>query len=195
MIFTNYPKNESIKLKIGDKVSVVDEMITGHVVNIQEKKITLLNDFGFEEDYSIDQLVRINKNLVADMEHSWIDKDVVKTKEESPSKQRLRSKSKRNQPLEIDLHIDKLIEFPQRFSNHEMLQIQLDTAQKVIEKAIKKNLKQLIFIHGHGQGVLRGELYRLLAIYPNIRHFDASFQKYKFGATEIYIHTIAKKNF
>ncbi|XOD69558.1 MAG: Smr/MutS family protein [Flavobacteriales bacterium AspAUS03] len=195
MIFTNYPKKRSTKFKIGDKVSVIDEMITGHVVNIQGKKITLLNDFGFKEDYPTEQLVRTNENLAADMKHSWIDQNVIKTKEENTSTQKIRSKSKQDQPFEIDLHIDKLIDFSQRFSNHEMLQIQLDTAQKAIEKAMKKNRKRLIFIHGHGQGVLRRELYCLLENYPNIRYFDASFQKYKFGATEIYIHSLAKKNF
>jgi dsDNA-specific endonuclease/ATPase MutS2 len=45
----------------------------------------------------------------------------------------------------------------------------------------------VIFIHGIGEGVLKRELQYLLKKYP-VDFYDASYQKYGLGATEVYIY-------
>ena len=44
--------------------------------------------------------------------------------------------------------------------------------------------KGLVFIHGHGDGVLRSELYSLLRRY-SVQFYDGDYAKYGGGATEV----------
>jgi dsDNA-specific endonuclease/ATPase MutS2 len=45
----------------------------------------------------------------------------------------------------------------------------------------------MVFIHGKGEGVLKLELEYLLKRY-NVKFYDANYQKYGLGATEVYIY-------
>jgi len=44
-----------------------------------------------------------------------------------------------------------------------------------------------VFIHGIGEGVLKAELEYLFRRYGNLKYYDADYQKYGRGATEVYI--------
>ena len=68
-----------------------------------------------------------------------------------------------------------------------MLNIQLDTVKRQLEFAFSKKIQRIVFIHGVGEGVLRTELEYLLKRYDNIKFYDADFQKYGIGATEVYV--------
>ena len=46
----------------------------------------------------------------------------------------------------------------------------------------------MIFIHGIGKGRLKSELTVLFQRYKEIDFYDADFQKYGRGATEVYIY-------
>ena len=71
--------------------------------------------------------------------------------------------------------------------NFTMLNIQLDTARHKITFAISKKIQRIVFIHGVGEGVLRYELHRLLKEYEGqLKFYDADYQKYGIGATEVY---------
>ena len=45
----------------------------------------------------------------------------------------------------------------------------------------------IVFIHGVGEGVLKEELGYLFRKYDNVKFYDADYQKYGLGATEVYI--------
>jgi len=89
---------------------------------------------------------------------------------------------------EVDLHIEALCENPNRLSNHEKLQIQLDYFTRCIESAILENYKKVIFIHGVGAGILKLELANIMQQYEFLEFFDASIARYGIGATEVLIH-------
>jgi hypothetical protein len=72
-------------------------------------------------------------------------------------------------------------------ASHEMLNLQLDTAKRQLEFAIKKHIQRIVFIHGVGEGVLKLELEYLFKRYDNLKFYDANYQKYGVGATEVYI--------
>lgn len=72
-------------------------------------------------------------------------------------------------------------------SNHEMLNLQLDTARHKLEFAMRKRIQKVVFIHGVGEGVLKMELDYLLSRYSNLKYYDADYKKYGLGATEVYI--------
>ena len=90
-------------------------------------------------------------------------------------------------PMEVDLHINQLVKSSKSMSNHEMLNLQLDTARHKLEFAIRKRIQKVVFIHGVGEGVLKMELEYLLGRYSNVKYYDADYQKYGLGATEVYI--------
>lgn len=89
---------------------------------------------------------------------------------------------------EVDLHIEELIDSVRGMSNAEILRVQLQHFQRELEDAIASRMKRVTFIHGIGNGVLKGEIRKLLARYDGIRYFDAPYQRYGFGATEVEIY-------
>jgi len=90
--------------------------------------------------------------------------------------------------LEIDLHIEELLEDYSNMSNAEIVQVQLRHFKNALDKAINEHLKKLIVIHGVGNGRLKQEVREILAGYKNLKYFDGSYARYGFGATEIQFH-------
>jgi len=86
--------------------------------------------------------------------------------------------------VEIDLHINQLLDDTRGLSNADMLKLQLDTFRKEMDFAIATGVKKIVFIHGVGDGVLKNELRRELGRkYAKYPFQDASFREYGFGAT------------
>ena len=90
--------------------------------------------------------------------------------------------------IEIDLHINELLDDARGMSNAEILTYQLDKFREEMEKHKTKREQKIVFIHGKGDGVLRKALLdELKRKYSACRHQDASFQEYGFGATMVTI--------
>ncbi len=101
------------------------------------------------------------------------------------------TKIKTPETLEVDLHIEQLIDNSNGLSNHEMLQIQMDKFHSEMKDAIEKRVSRIVFIHGVGNGVLKQEIYKKLkSTYAKYYFQDASFHEYGFGATMV----ILKRN-
>jgi len=166
----------------GDRVSVIDENIDGKVVRVSGKRIFIKTTDGFEMDYFADELVKTgNENFPIQFNQAVF-------KEEPQKRKKLSFKKQRSVPaMEVDLHIDKLIESTRGMDNYDILSLQLDTAKRQLEFAIRKKIQRVIFIHGVGEGVLKTELEYLLRKYDLIEYYDADYQKYGLGATEVYI--------
>ena len=69
-----------------------------------------------------------------------------------------------------------------------MLNLQLETAKRQLEFAMRKRIQKVVFIHGVGEGVLKEELKYLFNRYDNVSFYDAEYKKYGLGATEVYIY-------
>lgn len=90
--------------------------------------------------------------------------------------------------LEIDLHIDELLDDTHGMGNSEILNYQMDRFREVMENYKGKREQKIVFIHGKGDGVLRKTLIdELKHKYNTCRFQDASFQEYGFGATMVTI--------
>lgn len=107
---------------------------------------------------------------------------------EKPKSQPLVKRSSSNGIIEIDLHINELLDDAHGMSNGEILNYQLDKFREVMEKYKSKREQKIVFIHGKGDGVLRKALLEeLKRKYSTCRYQDASFQEYGFGATLVTI--------
>ncbi len=175
-------------MKVGDKVEVLDEAITGVIVSISGDKVEILSDLEFSMVFDKSELVVIGREL---HKNQWVQpdlSDIISEKEKLPKKRKVsQKKPRRTPPMEVDLHIEKLTRDYKRMSNYEMLNLQMDTAKRQLQYAFQKKIQRVVFIHGVGQGVLRSELEFLLKRYENLKFEDADYQKYGNGALEVYI--------
>jgi len=94
----------------------------------------------------------------------------------------------RNGIIEVDLHIDALLETTAGMDAASMLKHQLDVFRDTMKTYRHQLGQKIVFIHGKGEGVLRHSILEELRFrYPNCEVQDASFQQYGFGATQVTI--------
>lgn len=87
--------------------------------------------------------------------------------------------------MEVDLHIEELVDNHKGMSNFEIMTIQLRHLQEKVDQAISQHYRSVVVIHGVGTGKLRDEVHKVLATYKKLKFHDASYAKYGFGATEV----------
>ena len=99
-----------------------------------------------------------------------------------------RPKQQAAEIIEVDLHINALLDSTSGMSNGEMLEYQLDTFRKVLADNRNNKGQRIVFIHGKGEGTLRRAILdELRTKYKQHEHQDASFREYGFGATMVTI--------
>lgn len=169
-------------IKIGTKVSVIDETIKGIVITIKGNEVTIKDENEFLYQYQPSELVVIDDVDILNN----IDVIKVKAKEVQNKKRETKGKSKAEPFLEVDLHIHQITKSNKGMRNHTMLTKQLSVAKQQLNYAVVNKIKKVVFIHGVGKGVLKEELYDLLRKYP-VEINDASYKKYGQGAIEVKI--------
>lgn len=179
-----------MKIKLGDTVETIDDAIIGKVKRISEHGVTILTEDGFEFEFSPSELmVHSSQNT---LERSVYDTDLEAVIQEKETKKRkvtpaVKPKERHTPKFEVDLHIHHLTDSTRGMTNFDMLNLQLDTARRQLEFAIRKRIPKMVFIHGVGEGVLRQELETLLGRYNNVQFYDADYKTYGLGATEVRI--------
>jgi len=179
-----------MNFKVGDKISVLDDNISGVITKISGNAITVESAEGFEFEFEAHELMLSKEqNLASSIFKEQSLDEVIKEKEAHKKRKPLRFKPKERYqpPMEVDLHIHHLTNSTKHMTNHDILTLQLETAKRQLEFAIKKRIQKVVFIHGVGEGVLKTELEFLFGKY-NVKFYDADFQKYGVGATEVYIY-------
>ena len=113
----------------------------------------------------------------------------ILTKEQRPERPAKPAKPDRKHGVvEVDLHINELLDTTAGMSNADMLQCQMDKFHAVMEEYKGKIGQKIVFIHGKGEGVLRKEIEKQLKTkYRHCYFQDASFREYGFGATMVTI--------
>lgn len=171
--------------KIGDSVETLDDNIKGVIVDIENETLKIQTEDDFEMHFRPEEVIKIQ-----DIDLNVNDEELHKVihQELSLNKKSVPQTKKTPQKIEIDLHIHELIDDARHLSNFEILNIQLNKAKNQLEWAINKRMKYVVFIHGVGQGVLKAELKTLFRRYDNLEYYDADYQTYGFGATEVCIY-------
>ncbi len=90
--------------------------------------------------------------------------------------------------IEVDLHINELVDTTAGMENADMLNLQMEKFHAVISENKTRKGQKIVFIHGKGEGVLRSEIEKQLKSRYKTYYFqDASFREYGFGATMVTI--------
>lgn len=175
------------KFSIGDRAEVLDEAISGVIQKVDGDRVTLITEDGFPMHFTENDLVKIEGDIsVTNYEVAQVKKEKAASKKrKAPT---IKPKERSAPKMEVDLHIHKLVKSSKGMSNYDMLNIQLDTAKRQLDFAISKRIQKVVFIHGVGEGVLKEELRYLFNRYDNVKFYDADYQKYGLGATEVYIY-------
>ncbi len=173
-----------MRFEIGNIVRVIDEDLQGEVIRISNDEITLVSD-DFEFIYAPSELVVIKEqqrelSKFSDINHPLL-KEKMKPAAKKPS---LFKTEKREVILEVDLHIEQLMPAHRNMDTFDILNYQLRVAKQKLEWGLNKRIHKIVFIHGVGDGILKKELLLLFQRYP-VKHHEASFKKYGYGATSV----------
>ena len=120
--------------KIGDFVSVIDDVHQGIVIKISHDILTIEID-GFNYDYNRSDLVKIEKDLDNVSVETPKDFNLLSNKNKKSKNSSRTSTIAKNI---IDLHIHHLINSEKGMTKHDKLLLQLSTAKTKIDDAIKK---------------------------------------------------------
>lgn len=136
------------------------------------------NDTPYGKDKpQVEKLAQaVNKPKPADKKR--IKRPVVKNTEYRPGA---------NGIIEVDLHINELLDTTAGMSNADILNYQVDEFRKVMDTNLAAKGQKIVFIHGKGDGVLRQALMKELnyRYKGKVEVQDASFREYGFGATQV----------
>ena len=187
-----------MKFKVGDFVQVLDEDESGCIKKIEGNTISIESEDGFLLEFEARELIKdTSKNDLKTGVFTHKSIDSVLGEKEKPSRRKslkVKAKDRFEPTMEVDLHINQLVKSSRGMSNHDMLTIQLENARHKLDWAISKRIQKIVFIHGVGEGVLKMELEYLFGRYNNVKYYDANYQKYGLGATEVYIYQNVKPN-
>lgn len=175
-------------LEIGNKVAVLDDVIKGFVIEIKNNTVIIKDEDGMLYNFQPSDLVKIEKEQHELSKFLNINNSFLKEKKAIEKKKKSAFKKLKNEVImEVDLHIEKLVKSSRGMDNYDILTLQLETARRKLEYCIQKKISKIVFIHGVGEGVLKSELQFLFGRYP-VKYYDASYQQYGLGATEVYVY-------
>lgn len=182
--------------KIGDKVRFLNSDGYGIITKILGlNTVDLENNFGFQEEYKISELVpersqndyktdnlSFDNQLKSKINSDKTNKNLTDLKRKFNHLEKYGS----NDRVVIDLHIENLIDSYKGMSNGEILKIQMTRFKRFLNNSIDRRQRKVVVIHGVGEGVLRHEIRKELDIYhPYFEYYDASYEEFGYGATEI----------
>lgn len=117
------------------------------------------------------------KKIISEKEHS--SQKVIHTTSRTKGKDEI---------IEIDLHINALLDSVTGLSNADILEYQLNKFHEVLIQYKNKKGQRIVFIHGIGNGTLKRKIHEeLRRKYRAYYQQDASFKEYGWGATMVTI--------
>lgn len=157
-------------------------------------KLHSFKDTPYFEDYALLQEIVVRdhaaKAVLVDpkvLEESLFTKPEFQRVKSEPIRKKTRQD--KNAVIEVDLHIDELLDSTLGLDNKDILMHQLEEFRRIMNENLSHKNQKIVFIHGKGEGVLRKALlHELKQSYKSCTYQDASFQEYGFGATMITIH-------
>lgn len=165
---------------IGDKVSVINDVISGQVIKLNGNHVVIEDEEGFQRSYKENQLVHQKKYRDYSLDDYHTEHQILQklTLLKGGQKQLLSQVKKTNykqELLEIDLHIECLVDDYFHLTNFEIMQIQMRSCRMFVEKSVQLKANKVVLIHGKGEGVLRHEIYNYLDRLENRSHIHIDY--------------------
>lgn len=148
---------------IGDKVLFKKKKGEGKIISfINSDKVLILDNFGFEVEVALSELIPSSSDYISKESYGedFLNKDLC-IDEEKIQDNNKNSSSR----IKIDLHTEKLNHDLEGLSNTEIINIQIRYFEKEINFFRKKNVEELIVVHGIGSGLLKDRVHESLVEY------------------------------
>lgn len=183
--------------EVGQKVRLLNENGEG-VISKLLKDCLWVDVDGFEYKYNYDEVILVgaDNSVLYNAREFRIEEKVsvksgmikVKMPVSKNGKSILLSRLNEKGIPEVDLHLHELLDSSHQFSNHEKLGYQLAYLEFVLKEAYQNNIKELIVIHGVGEGILKANVRKKLDEKQGVEYWDAALKKYGWGATHIRLY-------
>lgn len=132
-------------MKIGDKVSVIDENLNGTITSLHGNLVDFKDEFGFVYQYPKEKLVLRNENFY----------EGISVEKKPEPKVPVSKKNASSKQMVLDLHFDQLVPHPADYGSFERLFIQKEKLLETIDFCRKHKIRRLEIIHGIGDGTLQ----------------------------------------
>ena len=184
-----------MKVEVGHKVKFTNEDLEGEIIAVlsNEKVVVSCSD-GFDQTVSLKEIIVLGDdnqfNYLVD--ESKLSKKMEANLKDLGSAKFLNqytnsNKFKTERIVEVDLHLECLVEFPSKLDDWQKLHTQMQHVKNCLGAVSAKRIKKIVFIHGVGTGVLKTELHNYLARFENIEFKEGDFSEYGTGATHVTI--------
>lgn len=160
-------------------LSNVEKVVAFNAVKLAQSKSYEENQFFSFKTH----LIAIHKD---DLEES-LNELASKEEQGKPTKSRLKSPKQTSEIIEVDLHIEALLDNFSGMSNGEMLEYQLNKFHDTLKENKGKKGQRIVFIHGVGNGRLKNDIRNSLKRKYQLEFQDASFREYGYGATMVIV--------
>jgi hypothetical protein len=164
-------------MKIGDKVSVVDEDLNGVITSVNGNIVVFKDEYGFTHQYPKEKLVPKISDFYENIK-------IVKKAEP----QKNISKKHHKNLLVLDLHFENLVKNPHDYDSFERLFIQKEKLLEVIAFCRKNHLKRLEIVHGIGDGTLQRMVWDTLESQTNLDFYNKEILHHQSGAVMVEFH-------
>ncbi|WP_312076630.1 Smr/MutS family protein [Chryseobacterium sp.] len=164
-------------MKIGDKVSVVDEDLSGEITSVHGNVVVFKDEYGFTYQYPKEKLVPKNAGIYENIK-------IVKKVEPKKTVSKKHDKS----PMILDLHFENLVKNPSDYDSFERLFIQKEKLLQTIEYCRKNNLKRLEIVHGIGDGTLQRIVFDVLESQTGLDFYNKEILHHQSGAVMVEFH-------
>jgi len=180
--FFAYKKGKAFSIKNPYSVEV-------HIDTVKFYKLHSFKENDYFEDEAI--IYPIVRRDLSEKEFTVSVEEIeaaIKEKEHHRPRIQPIAKKDKNTILEIDLHIDELLDSTNGLSSGDILEYQLKKFSEVMDENKKNRGRKIVFIHGKGDGVLKNAILKELKTkYKSVYYQDASFREYGYGATMVTI--------
>lgn len=161
-------------MKIGDKISVIDDALKGTITSLKGAVIVFRDEHGFTHQERKEKLVLQNPEIYENVP------TVIKKETAKPL-----SKKHNRKHLVLDLHFENLVKNPADYDAFERIFIQKEKLEETIAFCRNNNLKKLEIIHGIGDGVLQRMVHDYLVGQTNLEFDDDDFFYHQRGSVMV----------
>ena len=164
-------------MKIGNKVSVVDEDLSGVITSVNGNIVVFKDEYGFTHQYPKEKLVPKDAEIYENIK-------IIKKAE--PKK--IISKKHDKNPLILDLHFENLVKNPHDYDSFERLFLQKERLIQTISFCRKNHLKRLEIVHGIGDGTLQRMVFDVLESQTGLDFYNKEILHHQSGAVMVEFH-------
>ena len=161
-------------MKTGDKISVIDDDLTGIITAVKGELVFFKDDHGFTHQYPKEKVVMRNPGIYDGLK--------IISKAETPKPL---SKKHNKKHLVLDLHFENLVKNPSDYDAFERIFLQKEKLEETVRFCRNNNLKKLEIIHGIGDGVLQKMVHDYLVGQTNLEFDDHDFFYHQRGSVMV----------